>query len=573
MKGFLAQLAISLRLYFRNRMAMLYGYLFPTVFLIAFYVLYRYERVPLVRHMGELLTVTILGGACFGLATTLVSERERGVWRRYRLTPIPAGTLVASTIAARYVLLLSAGLLLLALAMGLGMPLPDHPFGLVISFSVASFAFLGLGLVIAMIADNVPAVQALGQTIFLPMLIIGGVAVPLASLPDWALYISAFFPGRYAVDAIQATVDGEGLDAAAFSLLALVLIGLAACVAGAGMFRWDAGQRFAKSPGRGWVAVALGGWIGVGLLAQAQGRVIPPELAAERSAAAAAVDRTRASAPLSPAPLPEIEPAPVVPEADEPPASTDSPQTDDGTSDPVSAAGPTGTQPPPSSDAPAPAPTDEVDAGTSVPSMPEADRPADAPDTDPVDTAPADTPADAPAVDSEGAGAPVEVPEWQQVTLAQIMEDLVFDRLPPDSGVVTPVAAYDDIPPEDIWYELDTIQAALETWPPGRTADVLDRARNLLLVPAVIDVYQLPTEPYVPLMVFDILQRDIDSEVLIKALYHIAVHPDEGGDEAIEQLHLLGIGRGPVDMYEVRGRLGVYAVKLIGRITGARPGR
>src|SRR5690606_19264219 len=109
MKGFLAQLAISLRLYFRNRMAMLYGYLFPTVLLIAFYVLYRYERVPLVRHMGELLTVTILGGACFGLATTLVSERERGVWRRYRLTPIPAGTLVASTIAARYVLLLSAG--------------------------------------------------------------------------------------------------------------------------------------------------------------------------------------------------------------------------------------------------------------------------------------------------------------------------------------------------------------------------------------------------------------------------------------------------------------------------------
>ena len=69
-------------------MALLYSYLFPTIFLVAFWVLYRFEQVPLVRHVGELLTVTALGGACFGLPTTMVSERERGVWRRYRLTPV-----------------------------------------------------------------------------------------------------------------------------------------------------------------------------------------------------------------------------------------------------------------------------------------------------------------------------------------------------------------------------------------------------------------------------------------------------------------------------------------------------
>ena len=45
-------------------------------------------------------------------------------------------------------------------------------------FTLVAFAFLGLGLVIAMLADNVPAVQALGQCLFLPMLIIGGIAVP-----------------------------------------------------------------------------------------------------------------------------------------------------------------------------------------------------------------------------------------------------------------------------------------------------------------------------------------------------------------------------------------------------------
>src|SRR5688572_7949581 len=222
MDPFLQQLRVNLLLHFRNRMALFYSYLFPTIFLIAFWVLYRYERVPLARHMGELLTVTALGGACFGLPTTMVSERERGVWRRYRLTPVPTREIVAGTLIARYVLLLLAGLLQVALAMALGMPLPRHPFDLWIAFTAVAFAFLGLGLVIAMLANTVPAVQALGQCLFLPMLIVGGVAVPLASLPAWAQRIAAFFPGRYAVEAIDAAVRGPGLGAARFSILALL---------------------------------------------------------------------------------------------------------------------------------------------------------------------------------------------------------------------------------------------------------------------------------------------------------------------------------------------------------------
>src|SRR6187551_2103139 len=107
MNALLLQVRTSLRLHVRNPMALIYAYAFPTIFLIAFWVLYRYDRVPLVRHMGELLTVTVLGGACFGLPTTLVSERERGVWRRYRLAPVSTAALVSSTVLARYCILVT----------------------------------------------------------------------------------------------------------------------------------------------------------------------------------------------------------------------------------------------------------------------------------------------------------------------------------------------------------------------------------------------------------------------------------------------------------------------------------
>ena len=281
MHAFLHQLRVSLSLHFRNRMALIYGYLFPTIFLIAFWVLYRYDRVPLARHMGELLTVTALGGACFGLPTTMVSERERGVWRRYRLAPVRTGTLLSSTIAARYVLLVLAGLLQVALAMLIGMPLPNHPLDLWIAFTFVAFALMGLGLVIATLADNVPAVQALGQCIFLPMLIIGGVAVQLTSLPEWVQHVSAFFPGRYAVEAMQTSVTGAGLGVMRFSLLALLLTGLAGFVAGIRMFRWDAEQRFVERGGKAWVAVALAAWAAVGVLAEARGRIGPVAIVAE----------------------------------------------------------------------------------------------------------------------------------------------------------------------------------------------------------------------------------------------------------------------------------------------------
>ncbi len=303
MSGFWQHLSVCVRLHFRNRMALIYGYLFPLIFLLAFWVLYRHEKVPLLRHMGELLTVSVLGGACFGLPTTLVSERERGVWKRYRLVPMSTGLFVLSTVIARYLIIVTAGLIQLGAALALGMTLPEHPVALAVVFSGVAFSFIGLGLVLAMMADTVPAVQALGQCIFLPMLIIGGVAVQLASLPVWAQHVSSFFPGRYAVEAIQRCVTGNGFVDVGFSLLVLTLMGVAGFGAGVKLFRWDSQQRFARLPGKGWLLVPLGAWLAAGLLAEWRG--VSVVLRDEPVAPAAA-------APLSPStPEPTPSPAPI----------------------------------------------------------------------------------------------------------------------------------------------------------------------------------------------------------------------------------------------------------------------
>jgi ABC-type polysaccharide/polyol phosphate export permease len=261
MQGVLAQILLNIRLNFRNRMSLIYQYIFPTIFLIAFRTLYRGERYPLTLHLGELLTVTILGSTCFGLPTGIVSDRERGVWRRYKMLPVSAFSILGGTLVTRYLLVLTAGLVQVALAIAIGMPPPQHPLTLWAAFSLATIAFMGIGLDIAMLAPDVPAVQALGQSIFLPMLIVGGVAVPLANLPSWAQHMSAFLPGRYSVESIQTSVTGSGL--AEFDSLLLIVIGAAGAAAGLLAFRWDSRQK--PSP---WIALALIGWVAAGLTAE-----------------------------------------------------------------------------------------------------------------------------------------------------------------------------------------------------------------------------------------------------------------------------------------------------------------
>lgn len=277
MNGLLTHLVLSLKLNFRSKQAIVYGYVVPIFFLIAFGSFFRSSTPPLLEEMGLLLTITILGGACFGMPTAMVAERERGVWRRYRLLPTAMGGIIVSAMVGRVVIVLTGGLLQIALARLLfGTPFPSHPLGLLLVFLFVSFAFLGLGLIIAMLSDTVPAVQQLGQAIFLPMIIIGGVGVPLRTLPPLAHHVAHFLPGEYAVQAFDKCYKplGDGIGGARLDLLALTVIGLAAIAAGAKLFRWDVNQRISAAS-KGWVIVALLAWAGVGLGAEFGGQQPP----------------------------------------------------------------------------------------------------------------------------------------------------------------------------------------------------------------------------------------------------------------------------------------------------------
>ena len=475
----------SVRLQLRNPAALVYGYAVPVVFLVAFWTLYRHESPPLARHLGQLLTITALSGACFAMPAWLVSDRERGVWRQYRLTPAPEAVHLLAVLGASYVQLLSAGALQIVGAAFIGTPLPSHPVHLWLAFTLTCGAFLGIGLLITMVGNSVPAAQALGQAVFLPMLILGGVAVPLERLPAWVQAIASALPGRYAVDAIEGALAGNGLARLAPEAAALAIMTVASGLASLAIFRWEPGQHIAMPRALTCVGLVAASWIAVGAVVKVDSTPAPAaQPPAERTPVASTLPRETAVGVLAPAAMP----------VDRRPSRKES--------------------------------------GSSQPSLP----------------------SPLPAVQRT----------WRDVTMEDVDVNLVFVGLPPDHGVVTPINA-EYRRREDV----ECVRDALATWPPGAVDDVVQRARNVLLVAAVPDILQLDVEHDMPFAVFDHLQRKIPKAQLVQVLYWIATHPSEGDLDALD--HLAGACLAmppPDDEGQIRERIAIYAMKLLGRLTG-----
>jgi len=515
-QGFLQHFRVTLRLYLRNKMALFYSYLFPVIFLVAYLVLYDAEQIKLFGHMGELLTVSVLGGACFGLPTTLVGERERGVWRRFRLAPVNTLTLVAGTLAARYLTVLCAGVIQLIIGMAVGGWVPLHPFHLLVAFTAVTFAMMGLGLVIATLADNVPAVQALGQCIFLPMLIIGGVAVKLGSLPGWALHVSTFFPGRYAVETMQATVTGEGLDRAGFGLFSLVFIGVAGTLAGVKLFRWDAQQKFFRSGNKAWVGVALAAWAVVGVAAEVTDRVQPLTTRLQQFAGSQGTS--------SAVPTPEEA------NAGETPAPTTTPV--------VSA---------------------EADGELRL-SQRLSNLSTETADSNPdLSQALADWSVQLAATE---AAAQAESEPWRALTSTDFggLRALVASH--PNTDNVTPIAESADPFDPGLQKTLDAVAEYLPIWEPAQVADPVQRVRNVLLVQGAVDYAQSQLEAYLPWVMMDYLYNSMPVEDLEKVLCWIAQHPDEGDDSVLNDEIIIQLNAANWSREEVHYRVQVYAAKF-----------
>ena len=100
-KAYLSLIAIDIRLALRQRAVIFFNYLFPLVFFFIFGSVFRARSdVGAAAYVVTMsVTLGILGNGFFGAGVRAIQEREMGILRRYKVTPItPAPLLVASMV-------------------------------------------------------------------------------------------------------------------------------------------------------------------------------------------------------------------------------------------------------------------------------------------------------------------------------------------------------------------------------------------------------------------------------------------------------------------------------------------
>jgi ABC-2 type transport system permease protein len=247
-----------MRLAMRNRAFLFFSLIMPLAFLFGYAGLFRRfgpEAVPYLLSMVLALTVM---GSFWGLSVQLVTFREQGILRRFRVTPVGASAMLASSLISNYFLTLPTIVIEFYISRsvfhmaGLG-----NVVSVFILVSIGTVTFASLGLIVASVTNTMQETQIINQIIWFVFLFISGATIPFPMLPAMVQKISLFLPATYLVSGLQrAMIDHTNLNSLGSYLASLVGCALIAFIVSAQLFRWEPETK-APRQAKLWVAAAV----------------------------------------------------------------------------------------------------------------------------------------------------------------------------------------------------------------------------------------------------------------------------------------------------------------------------
>ncbi len=143
-------------------------------------------------------------GSFWGLSVQLVTFREHGILRRFRLAPSAPDRMLASSILSNYFLVCPSVALKFSSAAWsphaiLGKSVGDFPAG-----HVWLRHFFRFGLIVASVTNTMQETQMINRSIWMAFLFLSGATVPLAVFPPWIQRASLFMPATYLATGLEA---------------------------------------------------------------------------------------------------------------------------------------------------------------------------------------------------------------------------------------------------------------------------------------------------------------------------------------------------------------------------------
>ena len=244
-----SQFRCDLRIFWRSPQSRYFTVLLPIVFLVIFAAIFKGRtRVDgqvvdiTTYYVPGIMTLGIISASFVNLTQAIVAQRESGVLKRARATPVPASVVIASRAAVGVIVALIMSALLLVIgrvAYGVRVPGSTMP-GLIIAVVVGAAAFCCIGFAVSTRIGTAEAAAPVTNLIVLPLYFISGVFVPEDQIPSFLRGIAAVFPIRHLAQALRIPfIHPHGAGIAAGDLLIVAAWGTVALVLAARTFQWS----------------------------------------------------------------------------------------------------------------------------------------------------------------------------------------------------------------------------------------------------------------------------------------------------------------------------------------------
>ncbi len=235
--------------FWRNPSRAFFTFAFPLMFLVIFSSLVGNFDVPVGNHVVKSATyyVASMGAyavinACWNsLAIALAFQREEGLLKRVRGTPMPSSAFLVSRVL--HSVAVGVGLVVVTAAFGRAFYGVSLPTGLTLArflmaLVVGAAAFCALGLATVSFLPNTDSAIVTTNAIVLPLLFLSGVFIPItAKSPSWIQWVARVFPVRHFVNAMQTAFLGAPFSWSDVGVIALW--GAAALVVALRLFTWE----------------------------------------------------------------------------------------------------------------------------------------------------------------------------------------------------------------------------------------------------------------------------------------------------------------------------------------------
>jgi len=233
----------------RNGQSRFFTIALPVIFLVIFASVFKGTvTVPggsikiSVFYVPGIITLGIIAASFVNPIISITAQRETGVLKRRRATPVPASAIIAGrALTATVTALFITGVLLLIgwIFFKAHVPATTAP-ALVLAVVIGTMSFGCMAYGVASLIHDQDSAQPITQAIMLPLYFISGVFIPTSQLPHWLSDISKVFPVRHLAAALLGAYNPHtsGAGIAGWDLLIVAVWGLAGLVLALRRFSW-----------------------------------------------------------------------------------------------------------------------------------------------------------------------------------------------------------------------------------------------------------------------------------------------------------------------------------------------